>query len=179
MLYIDVPIDLGKLYKVKTLTIIIVVLKVSNAEEEYMLVTRETDYAIRALRALSDGTKKTLAEICQEEVVPQQFGYKILKKLSKADYVSIKRGKEGGYIITEDFKNRTLYDLTSIMENPTDVSPCVVAGYRCEAHMHDDSACSVNVRLSALQEKLDSELKDINLSELFLEQKELDSKAKS
>ena len=46
-----------------------------------MLVTRETDYAIRALRALSDGNKKTLADICRLEVVPQQFGYKILKKL--------------------------------------------------------------------------------------------------
>ena len=144
-----------------------------------MLVTRETDYAIRALRALSEGTKKTLGDICKEEVVPQQFGYKILKKLSKAGYVTIKRGKEGGYFITEEFKKRSLYDLTSIMENPTDISPCVIPGYRCEAHMDDDNPCSVNLKLSALQMKLDSELKKINLAELFLEQKELDRKRNS
>jgi Rrf2 family protein len=144
-----------------------------------MLVTRETDYAIRALRALSDGNKKTLAEICKVEVVPQQFGYKILKKLSKAGYVDIKRGKEGGYIITDDFLNRTLYDLTLVMENPTDISPCVIEGYRCEAHADSDSPCSVNMTLSALQQKLNSELKEINLSVLFEKQKELDRKGKS
>ena len=144
-----------------------------------MLVTRETDYAIRALRALSDGAKKTLSEICKEEVMPQQFGYKILKKLSKAGYVTIKRGKEGGYIITEDFKEKSLYDLTGVMENPTDISPCVIPGYRCEVHSDSDSPCSVNLKLSALQQKLDAELKEVNLSVLFDEQKELDRKKKS
>jgi Rrf2 family protein len=144
-----------------------------------MLVTRETDYAIRALRALSDGNKKTLADICKEEVMPQQFGYKILKKLSRADFVTIKRGKEGGYIITESFKDKSLYDLTGVMENPTDISPCVVPGYRCEVHADSDSPCSVNMTLSSLQKKLDAELKGVNLMALFKEQKELDRKKKS
>ena len=135
-----------------------------------MLVTRETDYAIRALRALSDGKKKTIAEICKEEVVPQQFGYKILKKLAKAGYVNIKRGKEGGYTITEDFKERSLFDLTDVMENPTDISPCVVAGYRCEAHADENEPCSVNLRLSALQQTLDSELKKINIYSMVTSQ---------
>ena len=133
-----------------------------------MLVTRETDYAIRSLRALADGKKKTLAEICKEEAVPQQFGYKILKKLAKAGFVTIKRGKEGGYIITEDFKEKTLFDLAEVMENPMDISPCVVAGYRCEAHLEGTESCKVNQCLSALQQQLDSQLKSVNLYGLFL-----------
>ena len=132
-----------------------------------MLVTRETDYAIRALRALSRGEKKTLAQICKEEIVPQQFGYKILKKLAKAGYVTIKRGKEGGYTISDNFKDRTLFDLTGVMENPTDVSPCVTPGYRCEAHTGNANPCLVNQKLSALQQVLDAELKRVNLSALF------------
>jgi len=132
-----------------------------------MLITRETDYAIRSLRALSDGSKKTLAEICRLEVVPQQFGYKILKKLSKAGYVDIKRGKEGGYTLADDFETRTLYDLTLVMENPTDISPCVVPGYRCEAHSNKEESCVVNQKLSALQQQLDGELKAIRLITLF------------
>jgi len=135
-----------------------------------MLVTRETDYAIRALRALSDGKKKTIAEICKEEVVPQQFGYKILKKLAKAGYVNIKRGKEGGYTITEEFKERSLFDLTDVMENPTDISPCVVVGYRCEAHADENEPCSVNLRLSALQQTLNAELKKINIYSMVTSQ---------
>lgn len=132
-----------------------------------MLVTRETDYALRALRALSDGHKRTLAEICDAESIPRQFGYKILKKLAKANYVVIKRGKEGGYILSDDFSERTLFDLTYVMENPMDVSPCVIPGYRCEAHKDDAGPCILNQRLSKLQVALDKELKAINLSELF------------
>jgi Rrf2 family protein len=131
-----------------------------------MLITRETDYAIRALRALSDGNKWTLAEICEKEIVPHQFGYKIMKKLALAGYVSIKRGKEGGYILTEDVKNKTMFDLTTVMESPTDVSPCVVPGYICEVHPELQATCAVNVRLSALQTALNDQLKSINLFEL-------------
>ena len=134
-----------------------------------MLVTRETDYAIRTLRSLSHGGKKTLAEICKEEFVPQQFGYKILKKLSRAGYVTIKRGKEGGYIIADDFGKRTLYELTAVMENPTDISPCVNPDYRCEAHKNKGESCSVNRKLSTLQRVLDSELQNTYLLAMFQE----------
>ena len=134
-----------------------------------MLVTRETDYAIRTLRSLSCGRKKTIAEICREEIVPQQFGYKILKKLSKAGYVTIKRGKDGGYTIADGFEKKTLYDLTVVMENPTDISPCVNPDYMCEAHKHKGESCSVNRKLSLLQEVLDGELKKTHLLAMFQE----------
>lgn len=138
-------------------------------EEMALLITRETDYAIRALRALADGRKKTLAMICGEEAVPQQFGYKILKKLSLAGYVRIYRGKDGGYIISEKFGDKTLYDLTTAMENPADVSPCVAPDYICEAHKQEGDSCKVNKRLSKLQTAIDDELKAVNLLELLTE----------
>ena len=132
-----------------------------------MLVTRETDYAIRSLRSLSGGGKKTLAQICKEEVIPQQFGYKILKKLAKAGFVDIKRGKEGGYTVADDLDRITLFDLTKVMENPLDISPCVIQGYSCEAHAGSTGPCKVNKRLVALQQALDSELKAVKLLEMF------------
>jgi len=47
-----------------------------------MTMTRESDYAVRIMRALSHGSLKTVKEICGEEAIPTQFAYKILKKLS-------------------------------------------------------------------------------------------------
>ncbi|MDR1796175.1 MAG: Rrf2 family transcriptional regulator [Clostridiales Family XIII bacterium] len=134
-----------------------------------MLITRETDYAIRALRALVCGEKKTLAAICKEETIPQQFGYKILKKLANAGYVTIKRGKEGGYIISEDFPKTTLLDLTKVMESPTDISPCVIPGYICESHRPSERPCKVNIQLSAMQQALNEELGSVNLLDLLKE----------
>ena len=46
-----------------------------------MLITRETDYALRVLRALSDGEQHTAGEISSTQLVPKQFAYKIIKKL--------------------------------------------------------------------------------------------------
>ena len=44
-----------------------------------MMITRESDYAIRIIRALKDGELLPLEQICQRELVPKQFAYKILK----------------------------------------------------------------------------------------------------
>ena len=48
-----------------------------------MIMTRETDYAVRILRALSCGERMTVRQVCDLELVPVQFAYKILKKLEK------------------------------------------------------------------------------------------------
>ena len=132
-----------------------------------MLINRETDYALRALRALTDGRKKTLAAICEEEGIPSQFGYKILKKLAVAKYVSITRGKEGGYTITGLFAEKSLYDLTHVMENQTDISPCVIPGYVCESHRAKGRPCNVNRVLGRMQQEMDDRLRAVNLFELL------------
>ena len=132
-----------------------------------MLITRETDYAIRALRALSDGNKWTLAKICEKEIVPHQFGYKIMKKLSIAGFVEIMRGKEGGYLLADGIKGKTMLDLMTVMEASAGISPCVDPNYICEVHKDKEEFCSVHVKLSELQDCLNKELSSIDLLELF------------
>ena len=43
-----------------------------------MIITRETDYALRILRSLLDGELHTVGQIAQDEFLPQSFAYKIL-----------------------------------------------------------------------------------------------------
>ena len=130
-------------------------------------ITRETDYALRALRALIDGDKKKLDTICKEEQVPKQFGYKIMKKLALSEYVSIVRGKDGGYIINEEILEKSLYDLSEAMENDPDISPCMQASYSCEYRNKKDGCCGVHDKLAALQERIDGELKAVKLNSLL------------
>ena len=68
-----------------------------------MLITRETDYALRILRTLQNEKQLTAAEIAKEEQIPQQFAYKILKKLKTGHLVNIYRGITGGYVKTSTF----------------------------------------------------------------------------
>ena len=40
-----------------------------------MIMTRESDYAVRILRALAGGEKLHVGRICEAELVPEQFAY--------------------------------------------------------------------------------------------------------
>ena len=42
-----------------------------------MIITKETDYALRILRVLLDGEKHSVAEMSETELIPNQFAYQI------------------------------------------------------------------------------------------------------
>ena len=54
-----------------------------ETEDVRLFITKETDYALRILRVLADEERATATELAQGEQIPQQFAYKILKKLQK------------------------------------------------------------------------------------------------
>jgi Rrf2 family protein len=134
-----------------------------------LLITRETDYAMRILRALSSGEQITAGEICRRELLPQQFVYKILKKLEKASFVHITRGTEGGCRLSVDLKTVTLYDLTVIMDASKLVSACMHPDFQCAWRQKHALPCSVHKRLSQVQSVLDQELKSHNLYQMLVE----------
>ena len=51
-----------------------------------MIITKETDYALRILRVLLDGEKHSVAEMSETELIPNQFAYQILRKLSAGKF---------------------------------------------------------------------------------------------
>ena len=128
-----------------------------------VLITRETDYALRILRALADGGRMTTEEICREEQLPRQFAYKILKKLEQAGLVGISRGAEGGCRLRADLKRVSLYDLTSVMGGDRAVSACMQAGYRCARRESSGTGCQVHLQLLEVQRALDRELRSRSL----------------
>ena len=65
-----------------------------------MLISRELDYALRILRGLGDGDMHTMRALCEEELIPQKFAYKIIRKLAAADYIHAVRGVGGGVLAT-------------------------------------------------------------------------------
>lgn len=81
-----------------------------------MLFTKESDYAIRVIRALQDGGKKTIKELCELEQIPSAFGYKILQKMNKFGLIEIRRGPKGGYQLAKDIGEFTLYDVVTAIE---------------------------------------------------------------
>lgn len=107
-----------------------------------------------------------MGEISKAEGVPQQFAYKIIKKLEKAGLLEIVRGAGGGCRLTADLKQVTLYDLMAVMEEDTRVISCMEPGFTC-TRPQDSPRCAAHQRLKAIQRALDRELKSHPLSDLL------------
>ena len=67
-----------------------------------MFITRESDYAMRVIRALMWEPRLSVSEICERESITAPFAYKILKKLQNAGLVEGYRGVHGGYALKRD-----------------------------------------------------------------------------
>jgi Rrf2 family protein len=134
-----------------------------------LLITRETDYALRILRALAAGEQLTSGEICQREILPQNFAYKILKKLNKAGIVHIARGAEGGCRLIADLKELSLYDLMGIIETKKAISSCMEDGYNCAWRQKFGAKCNVHGNLTKIQRVLDDQLKSYSIYKILFQ----------
>lgn len=133
-----------------------------------MLITKETDYALRILRALAGEERVTAPQLAQGEQIPLQFAYKILKKLQRGGLIHISRGADGGCTLAAQLERVSLFELMQIMEEDSSVSSCMKPGYQCAwCKAHGDTICQANVHLTAIQKKLDEELKTYSLSKIL------------
>ena len=124
------------------------------------MITRETDYALRLLRTLRDGERRTAAEAAERELVPQSFAHKILKKLARAGFVEVARGAEGGCRLSAELNRVTLYDLMTAMGEDSRLSSCMDPTYSCPWRA-SHGGCTVHCHLTGIQEKLNAELKKL------------------
>ena len=136
--------------------------------EQSVVITRETDYALRILRALLDGDLHTVGQIAKDELLPQAFAYKILKKLEKAGLVEVIRGTAGGCRLAADLSRTSLYDLMMATGERSDLSSCMDPGYRCPWRSRH-GGCTAHHKLLEIQKKLDMELQAHSLNEILTE----------
>jgi Rrf2 family protein len=104
--------------------------------------------------------------ICDYELTPQHFGYKILKKLEKAGFIKIIRGNGGGCRLACDLEQVSLYDLMTIFESKSKISACTKPGYVCQRRIQHDNQCSICDGLCKIEDNLHEELKQHSLAEL-------------
>lgn len=134
-----------------------------------MLITREVDYALRIISALSSGELCTASSICEQERAPLQFGYKILKKLAKGGLIEITRGKYGGCRLSCNLKETSLYDLIYIMGDKTIVTECMKNGYTCKRKAKNNNRCTIHINMARIQKIIDDQLKTTSLHSIVHE----------
>ncbi|MBN1142552.1 MAG: Rrf2 family transcriptional regulator [Deltaproteobacteria bacterium] len=99
-----------------------------------MVITRATEYAIRALLYLARQPKGQIVykkDICKSEDVTPAFLTKILQPLIKNGIVGSQRGVGGGFYLLLDPSQITLLDVVQSQEGLLALNHCLTADENC------------------------------------------------
>ena len=79
-----------------------------------MQITRQADYALRAIYYLSKigpGNRASTSQIAKEQHIPPSFLAKIISQLAVAGLVHTSRGARGGVTLAREIADVTLLDV--------------------------------------------------------------------
>ena len=130
------------------------------------MVTREADYAIRALLRLAlqeDGQVLSTTVLAEEMEIPYRFLRKILLKLLEEGFVTSTRGKQGGLRLAKPPATVSLLDIIQMM-NPEAVllNDCLADSDFCDR----SDRCVVHMALAEIQQELCKRVSEVSLATL-------------
>ncbi len=129
-----------------------------------MLVTRETDYAVRTVLYLArePGRNANVAEIAQGMHIPKSFLAKILQRLVRHHILQSIRGVKGGFMLAKKPSKITLLEITEAIQGPTGINICVIDSRRCRL----SSTCPVHPVWKEIRKEVERRLKKQTIAKL-------------
>jgi len=130
------------------------------------LITRDTDYAIRALMYLARQPAEEVVPVpvlAETLEIPRPYLRSILQTLSRHGVLKSRRGTGGGFALTQDPKRIRLSDLAAIFQGSIDLTRCILRDHVCP----ERSACPLRLRLLKIQSYVAQELSHITIADLL------------
>ena len=131
-----------------------------------MQITRQADYAVRAvmhLANLQSGERASTSSVAREQHIPPSFLAKIISQLSIAGLLHTSRGAHGGVTLARDAKDITLLDVVEAIDGPIRLHDCVVQGGVCGFEAH----CPIRSVWCEVQEDVVARLRSTDFAELL------------
>ncbi|MEA2087966.1 MAG: Rrf2 family transcriptional regulator [Candidatus Caldatribacteriota bacterium] len=130
------------------------------------LITRNTDYAIRALCCIAESKKELLSadQLVKSLDMPRPFLRKILQILNKEGLLNSSKGKGGGFALTVSPGKITLIDLMKIFQGPIKLNECTFKKKVCP-NVKD---CLLKKKIDEIEKEVILRLKAITLESLLI-----------
>jgi Rrf2 family protein len=132
-----------------------------------MQITRQADYAIRAVRYLakqgSDSDRVSTAKVAKEMQIPPSFLAKIISQLSIAGLLRTSRGARGGVSLAREAKDISVLDVVEAIDGPILLNECVGSNKPCVF----EEDCLVHPIWLEVQESLVSKLRATRFDVLY------------
>ena len=130
-----------------------------------MQITRQADYAIRAVRYLAKQeptTRSATSTVAREMKIPPSFLAKIISQLSIAGLLHTSRGARGGVTLARVPGEISLLDVVEAIDGPILLNECVGDPANCD--FSDD--CLVHPIWKEVQENLVKSLSETRFDQL-------------
>ena len=122
-----------------------------------MCLTLESDYALRIVGCLAEGSARKDARLISEQTgVTLRFALKILRKLVSGGIVCSFKGMQGGYELARPADQITLYDVVSVIEGDFHLNKC----------HEDDFVCTRTSKACCFYRPVFEEISDIVIEKL-------------
>ncbi len=107
-----------------------------------MLITRETDYAVRTVLYLArEGNRiANVTEVAHAMHIPESFLAKILQRLTKSNILVSSRGVKGGFKLAKKPSEISLLDILMSIQGAATINLCVIDSKKCKL----SATCSVH-----------------------------------
>jgi len=129
------------------------------------LITRDTDYAIRALCCIARKKEKiiSVSDLVDELEIPRSFLRKILQILNKERFLESYKGQNGGFRLAFKPDKIFLMDLMEVFQGPFRLNECLFKRRACP----QKNKCLLRKRIVLAEKHVVSELEDITLASLL------------
>lgn len=134
-----------------------------------MEITRQADYAMRAVLYLAIYRQASIGQIAAAQFVPREYLAKIVQQLVRAGIARSRRGVGGGVSLAKNPEDITLLEVLEAIEGPLAVNRC----FRLPNECPRESFCGVHHELVHVQDVLARELGRINFARLARKETEL------
>jgi len=133
-----------------------------------MQITRQADYAIRAvlyLSKLGPHGRAATRQIAQEQNIPSSFLAKIVSQLSVAGILETTRGARGGIRLGKPAEAITMLDVVEAIDGPILLNECVGDENTCNFGQD----CELRAIWCDAQKNLVKQLREAKFSQFFRE----------
>jgi Rrf2 family protein len=133
------------------------------------MLSKSSKYAIRAVLYLathtSDTKKVGSKEVARLLDIPAPFLAKTLQELTRKDIISSIKGPHGGFFLTQENKQKSLFDIIECIDDVQKFNNCFLGQHEC----NDDAPCVVHHIYMPFKNKLIDKLKTKSIIEMAKE----------
>lgn len=127
-------------------------------------VRRQSDLAVRALRALTSAERIKGPELAEQIDTTSGFVSQVLTPLVRAGWVRSDPGPTGGYALVADLTEISVLDVIEAVEGATETGMCVLADRPCD----ETGSCALHVPWQRARDGLLRELADVSVADSSL-----------